>query len=385
MSSVNRPGAAWSVTQLPIRRFGLVAVAFLLLLTSACTFEFPPSQTAVPSQAPSPPTPLATPQSSALPNTSAARATAAPPILAQATAAQSPAATAAQRTVNSPAAEVYRANGASVVQITSAAVVRTFNGTQAEPQGTGSGFVIDNQGHIVTNNHVIEAADQLTVTFQDKTIVPAELIGRDPDNDLAVIKVDPNSTDDQGRRVADKLKPVNLGDSSRVVIGEDAIAIGAPLGLEQTVTLGIVSAIRLPGEEVAGGDLGLLGGAVQTDAAINPGNSGGPLFNAAGEVIGVNAAGLTPTGGSIGLGFAIPVNVVKRVSPALVERGCYEHPVIGISALSLSQLGQSTKNQLGLPVNQRGLLVQEVAAGAAQAGIRVGNRQVSVGGERVRV
>src|SRR5688500_793778 len=233
------------------------------------------------------------------------------------------------------AAAVYRQAGASVVNITSLAVVRSQFGTatsqQAEPQGTGSGFMIDRDGHIVTNNHVVEDADQLAVTFQDKTTVPARLVGRDPENDLAVIKVDPNATDDAGRKIADLIKPVALGDSERVEIGEEAIAIGSPLGLQQTVTLGIVSAIRQPSEEIAPGqELPLLGGAVQTDAAINPGNSGGPLFNANGEVIGVNSAGLAPAGSSIGLNFAIPINVVKRVAPELINRGCYRHPLISV-------------------------------------------------------
>ena len=290
----------------------------------------------------------------------------------------------------SSAAIVYRQAGASVVNITSLAVVRSQFGSattaQAQPRGTGSGFIIDRDGHIVTNNHVVEDADQLAVTFQDKTTVPARLIGRDPENDLAVIRVDPNATDDSGRKIADLIKPIALGDSDRIEIGEEAIAIGSPLGLQQTVTLGIVSAIRQPTEEIAPGEeLPLLGGAVQTDAAINPGNSGGPLFNANAEVIGVNSAGLAPAGSSIGLNFAIPINVVKRVVPELINNGCYRHPLIGVSALPLSQIGPSTKQQLGLPTNLRGLLVQEVSAGAASAGVRIGPRQVNVGGAALRV
>ena len=288
------------------------------------------------------------------------------------------------RATNSAAA-VYRQAGASVVNITSLAVVRTQLGSaaaqQARPQGTGSGFMIDREGHIVTNNHVVEDADQLAVTFQDKTTVPARLIGRDPENDLAVIRVDPNATDETGRRIADLIKPINLGDSDKIEIGEEAIAIGSPLGLQQTVTLGIVSALRLPSEELAPGqELPLLGGAVQTDAAINPGNSGGPLFNAAGEVIGVNSAGLAPAGSSIGLNFAIPINVVKRVAPELINKGCYQHPLIGIGALPLSQIGPALKQQLGIPTNVKGLLVQEASAGAARAGVRGGSRQINAGG-----
>ena len=284
---------------------------------------------------------------------------------------------------DSAAAVVYRQAGASVVNITSLAVVRSQLGSSstARPSGTGSGFIIDRDGHIVTNNHVVEDADQLAVTFQNKTTVPARLIGRDPENDLAVIRVDPNATDDSGRRIADLLTPVTLGDSSRIEIGEEAIAIGSPLGLQQTVTLGIVSAMRLPSEEIAPGqELPLLGGAVQTDAAINPGNSGGPLFNANAEVIGVNSAGLAPAGSSIGLNFAIPINVVKLVAPELINSGCYRHPLIGVSTLPLSQIGPALKEQLGLPTNLKGLLVQEASAGAARAGVRGGSRQINVGG-----
>jgi S1-C subfamily serine protease len=293
------------------------------------------------------------------------------------------------------AAQVYRQAGPSVVNVTSLAVVRSPFGApfgaspagqpaQPQPRGTGSGFVIDNEGHIVTNNHVVEEADQLGVTFPDRTAVPATLVGRDPENDLAVIRVDPNAKDENGRALKDLLRPVTLGDSDRIVTGEIAIAIGSPLGLQQTVTSGIVSAVRLPSEEIAGGEPLLLGGAVQTDAAINPGNSGGPLFNAAGEVIGVNTAGLAPAGGSIGLNFAIPVNVVKRVVPELISRGCYRHPLIGVSALPLSQIGQSARRELDVPVNQAGLLVQEVSAGAADAGIRAGQRTVTLGGAPLR-
>ncbi|HET7770471.1 MAG TPA: trypsin-like peptidase domain-containing protein [Chloroflexota bacterium] len=281
------------------------------------------------------------------------------------------------------AAVVYRQAGASVVNITSLAVVRSQLGssTSAQPRGTGSGFFIDRDGHIVTNNHVVEDSDQLSVTFQDKTTVPARLVGRDPDNDLAVIRVDPNATDDSGRKIADLIKPVALGDSDRIEIGEEAIAIGSPLGLQQTVTLGIVSALRQPSEQIAPGEeLPLLGGAVQTDAAINPGNSGGPLFNANAEVIGVNSAGLAPAGSSIGLNFAIPINVVKRVVPELINTGCYRHPLIGISTLPLSQMGPALKQQLGIPTSLRGLLVQEASAGAARAGVRGGSRQINAGG-----
>jgi S1-C subfamily serine protease len=284
-----------------------------------------------------------------------------------------------------PATQVYQQNGASVVNITSLAVVRTRLGQAEQPQGIGSGFVIDDQGRIVTNNHVVQDADQLAVTFQDKTTVPATLLGRDPDNDLAVIQVDPNAADDQGGQVRTRLKAVTLGDSDSVTIGETAIAMGSPLGLAQTVTEGIVSARRNPGEEsqVPNQQLDLLGGAIQTDAAINPGNSGGPLFNAAGQVIGVDSAILSQSGGNEGIGFAIPINVVKRVAPELIQTGRYRHPQVGVTSLPLADLSPQTKQQLGLPANQRGLLVQQVTAGAQQAGIQPGNRRLNLGNDTV--
>jgi S1-C subfamily serine protease len=182
----------------------------------------------------------------------------------------------------------------------------------------------------------------------------------------------------------DRLRPVVPGDSDRVTIGEDAIAIGSPLGLQQTVTAGIVSAVRLPGEDAGRGPLDLLGGAIQTDAAINPGNSGGPLFNAAGEVIGVNTAIVSQSGGNIGIGFAIPINVVKRVAPELIQSGCYRHPLIGVSTLPLAALGPQARQVLVIAANQQGLLVQEASAGAAAAGVRAGERVVVLSGESVR-
>ncbi|HEX2172031.1 MAG TPA: trypsin-like peptidase domain-containing protein [Dehalococcoidia bacterium] len=283
------------------------------------------------------------------------------------------------------AVDVYRSNGASVVNITSVAVVSTIFGQSQAEEGVGSGFILDDQGHIVTNNHVVQNADQLNVTFQNNTTVPAELVGRDPDNDLAVIRVDPGGTDEAGRPIRELIKPVPLGDSDHITIGEDVVAIGSPLGLRQTVTAGIVSARRDPGEGTVSGQVELLGGAIQTDASINPGNSGGPLFNAAGQVMGVNSAILSRSGGNIGIGFAIPINVVKRVVPELIQTGCYRHPLVGISSIPLAQLGQAVKRQLGIPPNLKGLLVQEASAGAARAGIRAGSQVANLGGQQIRV
>ncbi len=344
----------------------------------ACTVESPVRPTSAP-----PPPPQASPAAEApSPSTSpgAPSSQASAPLFTATNAS-------AQALPNgaSPAVQIYRDNGASVVNITSIAVVATRQGQSQQPQGIGSGFMIDVDGRIVTNNHVVQDANQLTVTFADKSIVPAKLVGRDPDNDLAVIQVDPSGTDDQGGRVGDKLKPVRMGDSNGVTIGEYAVAIGSPLGLQQTVTQGIVSALRNPGEEsqVPRQQLDLLGGAIQTDASINPGNSGGPLFNARGEVIGVNSAILSQSGGNEGIGFSIPINVVKRVAPELIRNGRYAHPLLGVTTISLSQIGQQAKQQLGIAANQKGLLVQDASAGSAQAGIRGGSRTVTVGGNQI--
>jgi S1-C subfamily serine protease len=283
---------------------------------------------------------------------------------------------------------VYQQNGASVVNITSIAVATGRFGQQQQPQGIGSGFFIDTEGRIVTNNHVVQDADQLSVALQDKTSVKADLLGRDQENDLAVIQIDPKATDSDGKPIADRIKAVTMGDSDQVIIGETAIAIGSPLGLQQTVTEGIVSARRNPFEESAlpsAGQIDLLGGAIQTDAAINPGNSGGPLFNAAGQVIGVNSAILSQSGGNQGVGFSIPINVVKRVAPELIQTGRYRHPQVGVNTVALTGLSPAVKQQLGFQPNQKGLLVQSVSAGAQQAGIQPGNRRINVGGEVLMV
>jgi S1-C subfamily serine protease len=175
------------------------------------------------------------------------------------------------------------------------------------------------------------------------------------------------------------LSPTRLGDSDRLTIGETVVAIGSPRGLQQTVTQGILSARRDPGEP----PLDLLAGALQAHAAINPGNSGGPVFNARGEVIGVARAILSQSGGNEGIGLAMPINVVKRVVPELIQTGRYRHPLLGVSAIPLAQLGPAAKQQLGIPTNLKGLLVQEVSDGAEQARIRAGRGSAALGGERI--
>jgi 2-alkenal reductase len=279
---------------------------------------------------------------------------------------------AATAVAGSPAIAVYENNGPKVVNIVSTALVSTPLGPATLPQGFGSGFVYDTSGHIVTNDHVVEDVNQLRVTFKDQTSKRATLVGRDPETDLAVLSIDNPPA----------ISPVTLGDSDALRIGEMAFAIGSPLGLQQTMTQGIVSALRDPGEAVSGSPL-LLGGVVQTDAAINPGNSGGPLFNAAGEVIGVNTAIFTQGGGSEGLGLAIPINVVKRIVPDLIQNGSYSHPMLGVNGIAVSLLGDQARQQLGIaPTVEEGVLVLNVSDPALQAGIRAGTTPVTVGSVR---
>ena len=251
---------------------------------------------------------------------------------------------------------------------------------QQQPQGIGSGFIIDTDGRIVTNNHVVQDADQLAVTLQDKTTIPAKLLGRDPDNDLAVIQVDPNATDSDGRPIRDRIKPATPGrfrsghhrrDRRRHRLAARPAADGDRRHRQRPTQPG------RRGAACPGNSLDLLGGAIQTDAAINPGNSGGPLFNAAGQVIGVNSAILSQSGGNEGVGFAIPINVVKRVAPELIQNGRYRHPQVGVTSIPLADLSPQAKQQLGLPPTQKGLLVQQVTAGAQQAGIQAGTRRVN--------
>ncbi len=269
---------------------------------------------------------------------------------------------------------VYQQVSPAVVNVISSVITRDIFSAQPIPQeaGTGSGFIIDEQGHIVTNNHVVQDADQLEVALPDGQVVPASLVGRDPVADLAVLKVDVSP---------EKLAVVTLGDSDQVQVGELAIAIGNPFGLERTVTTGVVSAVRQAIQEPGG--VGVLINAIQTDASINPGNSGGPLLNGRGEVIGVNTMIFSPSGTSAGVGFAIPVNSVKRIVPELIATGRYSHPFMGVGTVSITGV---LADALGLPTRE-GLLVQEVTpgSGAARAGLRGATRVVRVRGQQVGV
>lgn len=225
----------------------------------------------------------------------------------------------------------------------------------------GSGIVWDAEGHIITNQHVVEGAEQVQVTFSDGTVAIAEVIGVDADSDLAALQVDAAGYD---------LVPIQVGAMDDVRVGIRVAAIGNPFGLEGTLTSGIVSAL---GRSIPARDNFSIPDSIQTDAAINPGNSGGPLLNERGELIGVNAQIRSEARANSGVGFAIPVSVVSRVIPALIADGEYEHSYMGVSGATLSPI---CADALGLPVSARGALVLETLRGtpAAKAGLRGGDR-----------
>lgn len=236
----------------------------------------------------------------------------------------------------------------------------TFKADDMVPISSGSGFVWDSAGHIVTNNHVVDGADQVEVTFSDGTMAVAEVIGIDVDSDLAVLRIDPAGYN---------LVPVKLGNLDDVRVGMRVAAIGNPFGLQGTLTSGIVSAI---GRSIPGRDNYNIPDSIQTDAAINPGNSGGPLLNDRGELIGVNAQIRSEREANSGVGFAIPVALVERVAPALIANGAYRHSYLGVGGGTLSPI---CADDLGLPRELRGAYINQILAGAPaeKAGLMAGD------------
>jgi S1-C subfamily serine protease len=273
--------------------------------------------------------------------------------------------------------EVFRAISPGVVSINTTRQARSF--FDAGGQGSGSGSVIDAEGRVLTNYHVIEGADVVTVSFGGEKTYPARVIGGDPDTDLAVLQIN-------GAREA--LKVVPLGDSDKLSVGQKVLAIGNPFGLDRTLTTGVISGLQRP---IAARNGRIIEGAIQTDASINPGNSGGPLLDSQGRMIGINSQILSPDGGgSVGVGFAIPVSIAKRIVPQLIREGRVVRPKLGIYPRAVSDL-----RGIRLPVEQ-GLLILQVDpnGSAAAAGLRglsetaegdlvVGDIITSIDGEKV--
>jgi S1-C subfamily serine protease len=282
----------------------------------------------------------------------------------------------AANTVN----EIYRRDGRGVAFISAeqggggASSIGPFGEPEGEGGGvaSGSGFLIDTEGHVITNSHVVEGADAVKVTLgSGDTSYDAEIVGTDPATDVALLEID---------APADRLHPLALGDSSRVEVGEPVVAIGNPFGLDRTVTSGIVSALQRQIQAPNGFSISHV---IQTDAAINPGNSGGPLINASGSVIGINSqiqTGGNP--GNVGIGFAVPINTARDVIRQLIADGEVEHAYLGISGGSITE---ELAEALKLPVDE-GVLVNEVVEGgpADKAGLRGGDTSATIEGASIR-
>lgn len=263
--------------------------------------------------------------------------------------------------------ELFKEASKSVVYISTAQVRRRgrFNLDPTEiPQGSGSGFLWDDQGHVVTNFHVIQNADTAKVTLSDQSVWDAELVGAEPNKDVAVLKIkaEPNH-----------LRPLPVGTSQNLEVGQKVFAIGSPFGLDQTLTTGVISGL---GREIQSVTERPIKDVIQTDAAINPGNSGGPLLDSAGRLIGVNTAIYSPSGAYAGIGFAVPVDIVNRIVPQLLRHGKVVRPGLGVSVA-----GDTLAAKLGV----HGVLVMGVAPGSAaeKAGVeptaRDSTGQVSLG------
>jgi S1-C subfamily serine protease len=260
---------------------------------------------------------------------------------------------------------LYERVGPSVVHITARVVQLSFFFGPMPSEGTGSGFVIDRDGHIVTNYHVIEGAESIQVTLSDDTAADAVVVGADPPNDLAVLRIEVDP---------DLLVPLAYGQASELRVGQRAIAIGNPFGLDRTLTVGVISALGRPLQL----ESETLFNVIQTDAAINPGNSGGPLLDTRGRLIGVSTAVRQD---AQNIGFAVPVSTVERIVPVLIDQGYYPHPWLGLLGYSIDGALART---LELPVD-RGILVAQLYDGgpAVRAGVRGAQEQVIVGNRRL--
>jgi S1-C subfamily serine protease len=269
---------------------------------------------------------------------------------------------------------IYNAASPSVVNITTQILRPDFFWGTVPEEGSGSGFVWDDQGHIVTNYHVIEDAHTIEVSFAPDVVLPATVVGADPANDLAVIRVDNPPAE---------VHPLPLADSDALEVGQIVVAIGNPFGrFQRTMTTGIISALD---RTIRVGEGRVLRRVIQTDADINRGNSGGPLLDSSGRVIGVISAIYSPTGTNAGVGLAIPINKARRVAPVLIEKGRFAHPWLGIEHLGY-EITPYLAQSLGLPVDQ-GLLVARIYENspAWQAGIRPANEEIILGNYRYLV
>ena len=270
--------------------------------------------------------------------------------------------------------EVYKSISPGVAFITTTTVQENFWGMEQEGSGNGSGSVIDAQGHILTNYHVVERANKLTVSLGGEKSYSATMVGGDPDTDLAVIKIDAPPAG---------LTVVPLGDSDRLAVGQKVLAIGNPFGLDRTLTTGVISGLQ---RGLRARNNRPIDAAIQTDASINPGNSGGPLLDKFGKMIGINSQIFSTGGGSVGVGFAVPVNTAKRVVPQLLQYGEVRRPKLGASLPSVADL----RGRVSLPVAD-GLVVAQVQPGgsAEQAGLRgvtntgVGDILISAEGQKL--
>jgi putative serine protease PepD len=276
--------------------------------------------------------------------------------------------------------DIYERYSPGVVNITTTVVAYNLFLQAIPTEGTGSGAILDAEGHIVTNNHVVEnsnsgrAAERVEVTLADKTKRQASIIGRDPTTDLAIIKIDPGTS---------KLTPIPLAASGGLRVGQKVLAIGNPYGFTGSLSTGIISSL---GRSIEARNGRIIDNIIQTDAAINPGNSGGPLLNRNGEIIGINTAIFSPSSGSVGIGFAIPADTVRRITADLVAYGYVRRPYLGVmQALNLAD-APCVSQALGLNT-ETGLRVISVADGspAARAGIRPATRQVVVCNRRTPI
>ena len=266
---------------------------------------------------------------------------------------------------------IYKQASPAIANIVTRAMQYDFFYGVVPVEGAGSGFVIDTAGHILTNDHVVEAAETIEVTLGDQSRFNAKKLGADERNDIALIQIDPGGH---------KLTPLPLGDSRSLLVGQRVLAIGNPFGFQSTLTTGVVSSL---GRTVQTGENTLIDDAIQTDAAINPGNSGGPLLNTHGEVIGVNTAIHSETGATVGIGFAIPINTARRIANDLITQGRVRRATLGVEGRGIwPQLAHA----LNLPI-EHGILIERVTPGgpAAQAGIRGGTRTVLAGLQQLMI